>query len=178
MKSQRMAVTSTGTDWDPIRKAICSAYFQNCGRLKGIGQYVNMRNGMPCHLHPTSALYGLGHTPDYVVYHELVMTSKEYMRTVTSIDGKWLPEVGPMFFSIKESYAETQARKRKAEENKKKMEQEMEAHLEEKKKKEAEIARKEKTGLQKLKQQVSIVGGKLSRKQKKFIFKKKRRFGM
>eukprot|EP00466_Bigelowiella_natans_P001567 jgi/Bigna1/49652/estExt_Genewise1.C_530063 len=178
MKSQRMVVTSTGTDWDPIRKAICSAYFQNCGRLKGIGQYVNMRNGMPCHLHPTSALYGLGHTPDYVVYHELVMTSKEYMRTVTSIDGKWLPEVGPMFFSIKESYAETQARKRKAEENKKKMDQEMEAHLEEKKKKKAEIAQKEKTGLQKLKQQVSVAGGKLSRKQKKFIFKKKRRFGM
>ena len=31
---------------------------------------------MPCHLHPTSALFGMGFTPDYVVYHELVMTSK------------------------------------------------------------------------------------------------------
>ena len=31
---------------------------------------------MPCHLHPTSALYGMGYTPDYIVYHELVMTSK------------------------------------------------------------------------------------------------------
>ena len=31
---------------------------------------------MPCHLHPTSALFGMGFTPDYIVYHELVMTSK------------------------------------------------------------------------------------------------------
>lgn len=30
------------------------------------------RTGMPAHLHPSSALYGLGYTPDYVVYHELV----------------------------------------------------------------------------------------------------------
>ena len=35
-----------------------------------------MRTGMPCHLHPTSALFGMGYTPDYIVYHELVMTSK------------------------------------------------------------------------------------------------------
>ena len=35
-----------------------------------------MRSGMPCHLHPTSALFGMGYTPDYIVYHELVMTSK------------------------------------------------------------------------------------------------------
>lgn len=44
--------------------------------LQGIGEYVNCRNGMPCHLHPTSALFGMGFTPDYVVYHELIMTSK------------------------------------------------------------------------------------------------------
>ena len=35
---------------------------------------------MPCHMHPSSALYGLGYTPDYIVYHELIMTSKEYMQ--------------------------------------------------------------------------------------------------
>lgn len=34
---------------------------------------------MPCHLHPTSALFGMGFTPDYIIYHELVMTSKVTM---------------------------------------------------------------------------------------------------
>jgi pre-mRNA-splicing factor ATP-dependent RNA helicase DHX38/PRP16 len=76
MKSQRVSNQSCGTAWDVIRKAICSAYFHNAARLKGIGQYVNLRNGMPCHLHPTSALYGLGFQADYICYHELVMTSK------------------------------------------------------------------------------------------------------
>ena len=42
--------------------------------LAGIGEYVNARTGMPCHLHPTSALYGMGYSSDYVVYHELIMT--------------------------------------------------------------------------------------------------------
>lgn len=61
-----------------------------------------MRTGMPCFLHPTSALYGMGYTPDYVVYHELIMTAKEYMQSVTAVDAEWLAELGPMFFSIKE----------------------------------------------------------------------------
>jgi pre-mRNA-splicing factor ATP-dependent RNA helicase DHX38/PRP16 len=56
---------------------------------------------MPCFLHPTSALYGLGYTPDYICYHELVFTSKEYMQCVTAVDPEWLAELGPMFFSIK-----------------------------------------------------------------------------
>ena len=43
-------------------------------------------------------------TPDYVVYHELVMTSKEYMQCVTAVDGVWLAEMGPMFFAIKQSH--------------------------------------------------------------------------
>ncbi len=64
---------------------------------------MNLRTGMPCALHPTSALYGMGMTPDYIVYHELVMTVKEYMQCVTVVDGHWLAELGPMFFSVKDS---------------------------------------------------------------------------
>lgn len=38
---------------------------------------------MPCALHPSSSLSGLGYTPDYVTYHELIFTTKEYMTNVT-----------------------------------------------------------------------------------------------
>ena len=51
-------------------------------------------------MHPSSSLCGLGYTPEYVVYHELVLTSKEYMRTVTAVDAEWLAELGPMFFTL------------------------------------------------------------------------------
>ncbi|KAG0168178.1 DEAH-box RNA helicase prp16 [Apophysomyces sp. BC1015] len=102
MKTVKMPYVSCGTDWDIVRKCICSAYFHQAARLKGIGEYVNCRSGMKCHLHPTSALFGAGFTPDYVVYHELVLTSKEYMQCVTAVDPFWLAELGPMFFSIRD----------------------------------------------------------------------------
>lgn len=83
-------------------KCICSAYFHQAAKLKGIGEYINCRTGMKCHLHPTSALFGAGFTPDYIVYHELILTSKEYMQCVTAVDPFWLAELGPMFFSIRD----------------------------------------------------------------------------
>lgn len=122
---QKLPVISCGTDWDIIRKCICSAYFYQAARLKGIGEYVNLRTGMPCHLHPTSALYGLGTTPDYVVYHELIMTAKEYMQCATSVDGYWLAELGPMFFSVKETGRSGREKKKQAAEHLQEMEQQM-----------------------------------------------------
>jgi pre-mRNA-splicing factor ATP-dependent RNA helicase DHX38/PRP16 len=101
MQQQKLAHVSCGTSWDVVRKAICSAYFHHAARLKGIGEYVNARTGMPCHMHATSSLFGLGFTPDYVVYHDLIMTTKEYMQCVTAVDPLWLAELGPMFFTIK-----------------------------------------------------------------------------
>ena len=81
MNFQKMEMISTGTDFDvlrlvvvvfkslfmsdlyafhPIRKAITAGYFHQAARVKGIGEFVNIRTGVPTHLHPTSALYGLG----------------------------------------------------------------------------------------------------------------------
>ncbi|CAJ0575123.1 unnamed protein product, partial [Mesorhabditis spiculigera] len=103
IEQQKMKLISTGHEWDIIRKCVCSAYFHNAARLKGIGEYVNIRTGIPCFLHPTSALFGMGFMPDYVVYHEIIMTTKEYMQCVTAVDPVWLAELGPMFYSVKES---------------------------------------------------------------------------
>lgn len=110
MVQQRMSLASCGTDWDIVRKCICAAYFHQAAKLKGIGEYVNIRTGMPCHLHPTSSLFGMGYTPDYIVYHELVMTTKEYMQCVTAVDGEWLAELGPMFYSVKQAGKSRQVR--------------------------------------------------------------------
>ncbi|KAF8665135.1 hypothetical protein AX16_000601 [Volvariella volvacea WC 439] len=102
MKFQKMEIIPAGTDFDVIRKAITAGYFHQAARVKGIGEFVNIRSGLPTHLHPTSALYGLGYTPSYVVYHELILTSKEYMTQVTAIDAYWLAELGSVFYSVKE----------------------------------------------------------------------------
>lgn len=69
-------ISSCEYNYDIVRKAVCSGYFINAAKVKGIGEYVNMRTGVPCRLHMSSALLCLGHIPEYCVYHELVMTSK------------------------------------------------------------------------------------------------------
>ncbi|XP_034946203.1 pre-mRNA-splicing factor ATP-dependent RNA helicase PRP16 [Chelonus insularis] len=150
LKQQKMEVVSCGTDWDIVRKCICSAYFHQAARLKGIGEYVNCRTGMPCHLHPTSALFGMGFTPDYVVYHELVMTAKEYMQCVTSVDGHWLAELGPMFFSVKETGGCGRAKRKQAmqhldfmEKQMKQAEEEMKSRAKEQLEKELASVRKQ-----------------------------------
>ncbi|TRZ00209.1 hypothetical protein DNTS_022588 [Danionella cerebrum] len=125
MVQQKMNLISCGSDWDVIRKCICAAYFHQAAKLKGIGEYVNVRTGMPCHLHPTSALFGMGYTPDYIIYHELVMTTKEYMQCVTAVDGEWLAELGPMFYSIKHAGKSRQENRRRAKAEITSMEEEM-----------------------------------------------------
>ena len=40
--------------------------------------------------------------PRWVVYHELVLTTKEYMRTVSEIKPEWLVEVAPHYYSRRE----------------------------------------------------------------------------
>lgn len=83
---QKMNLVSCGTDWDLIRKCICSGFYHQAARVKGIGEFINLRTSVTMALHPTSALYGLGYVPEYVVYHELILTAKEYMSTVTAVD--------------------------------------------------------------------------------------------
>ncbi|XP_026325030.1 pre-mRNA-splicing factor ATP-dependent RNA helicase PRP16 [Hyposmocoma kahamanoa] len=143
LQQQRLPLVSCGTDWDTVRKCICSAYFQQAARLKGIGEYVNSRTGMPCHLHPTSALFGLGTSPDYVVYHELMMTTKEYMHCVTAVDGRWLAELGPMFFSVKETGKTNRDKRKEAAVHLQRMEEEMkqaeQKMAEDKKKKDQDV---------------------------------------
>ena len=73
MKQQKIELISCGQDWDVCRRSIAAAYFYQAARLKGVGEYINARNGMPCHLHPSSALCGRLHAR-FVRYHELIMS--------------------------------------------------------------------------------------------------------
>ncbi|KAG9511146.1 Pre-mRNA-splicing factor ATP-dependent RNA helicase PRP16 [Fragariocoptes setiger] len=104
MRSRKHPVNECYNDSHPdiestIIKCICKSYFHQAAKLKNLREYVNLRTGMPCNLHPTSALYGMGNMPNYVIYHDLVMTTKEYMQCVTAVNGEWLAELGPMFYS-------------------------------------------------------------------------------
>lgn len=130
MAQQKMNLISCGTDWDVIRKCICSGYYHQAAKVKGIGEYINLRTSVTVQLHPTSALYGLGYLPDYVIYHELILTSKEYMSCVTSVDPHWLADLGGVFYSLKSKEYSTREKRVIEGEFNKKMEIERQMQLE------------------------------------------------
>ncbi|KAI8624649.1 P-loop containing nucleoside triphosphate hydrolase protein [Xylariaceae sp. FL1651] len=141
MKLQKMQMISCGTDWDIIRKCICSGYYHQAAKVKGIGEYINLRTSVTVQLHPTSALYGLGFLPDYVIYHELILTSKEYMSTVTAVDPHWLAELGGVFYSVKEKgYSAREKRVTETEFNRK---MEIETKMAEDKRRQEELQKME-----------------------------------
>lgn len=94
---------SSGFDTDIVRKCICACYFHQAARIKAFSEYVNVRTGVVCFLHPSSSLYGIGASEDYIVYHEIVLTTKEYIQCATVVDPIWLVEICPQFFSVKET---------------------------------------------------------------------------
>lgn len=101
--NQRMRIVSCGQEWDAVRKAITSGYFHHAAKLRGLAEYVNLRTSVACHLHPTSSLFLSGLVPEYVVYHEVMVTTKEYMQNVTAIEPSWLADLGPMIFGLRKT---------------------------------------------------------------------------
>eukprot|EP00906_Rhabdomonas_costata_P005782 RCo008591 len=117
-------------DLDNIKKAIVAGYFFHTATLNKDGKsYRTIRSGSAnttVYLHPLSFLYrkpqrtdlpsagmsggpkplneegGQPPPPKWLVYHELVLTSKEYMRQALEIQPKWLIEVAPHYYKSKD----------------------------------------------------------------------------
>jgi len=50
-------------------------------------------------MHPSTVI---DHKPEFVMYNEFMLTSKNYIRTVLVIDPEWLFEVAPNYFDLDE----------------------------------------------------------------------------
>lgn len=82
-----------------VMKAIASGFFANAAKLGRSGDgYKLMRNGQSVWIHPSSSLFSQKPPPKYVIYNELVMTSKEFMRGVMPVSEKWLENVGHHYY--------------------------------------------------------------------------------
>ncbi|KAI5365966.1 putative helicase, P-loop containing nucleoside triphosphate hydrolase [Septoria linicola] len=160
MTLSKMSITSCGYDLDVVRECICSGYYHQAAKRKGLGEYVNLRTSVTMNLHPTSALYNSGDPPDYVVYHELILTSKEYMSVATSVDAHWLADLGGVFYSVKEKGYSTVKGRREIEYSKK---AELEIQIEKDRKQAKEGEERERNGMGKAKSNGSVVKGAVKR---------------
>lgn len=93
-------VISNVNDLEAIKKAITSGFFPHSARLQKNGSYRTVKHPQTVHIHPSSGLAQV--LPRWVVYHELVLTTKEYMRQVTELKPEWLVEIAPHYYQLKD----------------------------------------------------------------------------
>jgi ATP-dependent RNA helicase DHX8/PRP22 len=98
MMRYKQNITSCGNNYDIVRKSICAGYFRHTAKKDAHEGYKTLVEGTPVNVHPSSALFT--RQPEWVLYHELVLTTKEYMREIITIEPKWLTEVAPNFFKV------------------------------------------------------------------------------
>ncbi|RWS27129.1 pre-mRNA-splicing factor ATP-dependent RNA helicase DHX16-like protein [Leptotrombidium deliense] len=101
MDRVEIELKSDPTEIVGIRKAITSGYFYHVARLsKTGGQHKTIKSQQTVLIHPNSSLFE--EKPRWLLYHELVLTTKEYMRQIIEIDPSWLIEVAPHYYKDKE----------------------------------------------------------------------------
>ncbi|GFQ04335.1 putative pre-mRNA-splicing factor ATP-dependent RNA helicase dhx16 [Phtheirospermum japonicum] len=93
-------LSSNTNDLDAIRKAITSGFFPHSAKLQKNGSYRTVKHPQTVHIHPSSGLAQV--LPRWVIYHELVLTTKEYMRQVTELKPDWLVEIAPHYYQLKD----------------------------------------------------------------------------
>uniref|UniRef100_A0A3Q2CK27 RNA helicase n=1 Tax=Cyprinodon variegatus TaxID=28743 RepID=A0A3Q2CK27_CYPVA len=83
----------------PSLSAVTAGYFYHTARLSK-GGYKTVKHQQTVYVHPNSSLFE--EQPRWLIYHELVFTTKEFMRQVIEIDSGWLLEVAPHYYKSKE----------------------------------------------------------------------------
>lgn len=93
-------LTSSLCNLEAMKKAIISGFLLHTARLQKNGSYWTVKHPQKVHVHPSS---GLAQVPKrWVIYHELVLTTKEYMRQVTELKPEWLFEIAPHYYMLKD----------------------------------------------------------------------------
>ena len=74
--------------YENIRRALVSGFFMQVAMKESSGKtYTTVKDNQTVLLHPSTVL---GQESEWVVYNEFVLTTKNYIRTVTGVKAEWL----------------------------------------------------------------------------------------
>ena len=96
MERVEVDLVSNVGDVDAICKAITAGFFYHTAKLQKSLDYRTVKHPQTVHIHPSSSLHQS--QPRWVVYHELVFTTKEFMRQIVEIKPEWLCEIAPHYY--------------------------------------------------------------------------------
>lgn len=85
------------SDTVTIRKAVTAGLFPFAAYLHHSGSYRMVRGDAEVSIHPTSCLY-TEKQPSWIVFNEVLHTTKLFVKDITVIDAKWLLELAPHYY--------------------------------------------------------------------------------
>jgi len=109
MDRYKLDIVSAGKNYNKICRAITAGFFTNAAKKDPQEGYRTLVDQNPVYIHPSSALFNK--SPEWVIYHELVLTTKEYMRNIMVIDPRWLIELAPAFYRSADPTKMTKAKR-------------------------------------------------------------------
>lgn len=103
-KGIQLSLVSCNNRLDQVRKAFVSGFFKNCAKRSSNhghndeeGVFRTLADNLAVYIHPSSSLYKIPGV-EYVIYHTLVLTNREYMHCTTKIDASWLIQYASKVF--------------------------------------------------------------------------------
>jgi len=99
----RFSLTRCSTDFNSrdyyvnIRKALSAGFFMQVAHLERTGHYLTVKDNQMVQLHPSTCL---DHKPEWVLYNEFVLTTKNYIRSCTDIKAEWLLDISPDYYNM------------------------------------------------------------------------------
>ncbi len=97
---------SSNSYYTNIKQALCAGMFMQVAYRERSGHYLTVKDNQIVQLHPSSVL---DHKPDWVLFEEFVLTSKNFIRTVTAVQPEWLVEIAPHYYDL-EQFPECEAK--------------------------------------------------------------------
>lgn len=77
--------------------------------MQRAGHYLTVKDDQVVLMHPSTIL---DHKPEWVLYNEFILTSKNYIRTLTEISPEWLFEVAPDYFNLDDEFRQGECRRK------------------------------------------------------------------
>jgi pre-mRNA-splicing factor ATP-dependent RNA helicase DHX15/PRP43 len=89
-----------------IRKALTAGMFMQVAHKQRTGDYLTVKDNQIVYIHPSSVVDS---RPEWVIFEEFALTTKNYIRTVTATSVDWLVELAPHYFDL-ENFPECEAK--------------------------------------------------------------------
>ncbi|TPX38177.1 hypothetical protein SmJEL517_g00248 [Synchytrium microbalum] len=102
MDRQKIALISPEGEIDDkyyrtVRMALSAGFFMQAAHLENNKTYLTNKDNQIVALHPSCTM---DHKPEWVIYNEYVLTSKNYIRTVTETKAEWLIDASASYYEL------------------------------------------------------------------------------